>query len=43
MTRSADIWSARQVYLAADASKGSLIAAIRAGHMTRWSSATSTS
>lgn len=33
MTRSADIWSARQVYLAADASKGSLIAAIRAGHI----------
>lgn len=33
MTRSADIWSARQVYLAADASKGSLTAAIRAGHI----------
>ncbi len=33
MTRSADTWSARQVYLAADASKGSLTAAIRAGHI----------
>ena len=33
MTRSADIWSARQVYLAANASKGSMTAAIRAGHI----------
>lgn len=33
MTRSADTWSARQVYLAANASKGSMTAAIRAGHI----------
>lgn len=33
MTRSAATWSARQVYLAAGASKGSLTAAIRAGHI----------
>jgi hypothetical protein len=33
MTRSVATWSARQVYLAANSSKGSLTAAIRAGHI----------
>lgn len=33
MTRSVETWSARQVYLAANVSKGSMTAAIRAGHI----------
>lgn len=33
MTRSANTWSARQVYLAADASKGSMTAAIHAARI----------